>query len=71
MKKDIGTWVVYRMTINKRADKMLAVCEQSEWDAMELNRPGYHQLVREGISSEFAADLIVRGNVRNVERLFA
>ena len=29
------TWVVYLMTIHKRTDRYLAVCEQSEWDAME------------------------------------
>lgn len=71
MKKDTGTWVVYLMTLRNRADKMLAVCEQNEWDAMELNCPGFHQLVREGISCNVAADLIVRGNVRNLERLLA
>jgi hypothetical protein len=53
-------WVVYRMTIHKRADRMTAVCEQSEWDAMELGRPGYHILVREGIPSEVEAELLAR-----------
>jgi hypothetical protein len=55
------SWVVYLMTIHNRADKLMAVCEQSEWEAMELNRPGYHQLVREGIVTENEAELIARG----------
>ena len=54
------TWVVYQMTIHKRADRLTAVCEQSEWDAMELGRPGYHVLVREGIPTEVEAELLAR-----------
>lgn len=60
MSKDNVTWVVYLMTVHKRADKLMAVCEQSEWDAMELNRPGYHQLVRGDIPSEVEAEMIAR-----------
>jgi hypothetical protein len=60
MKNEMVTWVVYRMTIHKRADRFMAVCEQSEWDAMELRHPGYHQLVREGIPSEVEAESIAR-----------
>ncbi len=60
MKNDAVTWVVYLMTIHKRADKIMAVCEQREWDAMELSRPGYHQLVRAGIPSEVEAEMIAR-----------
>ena len=65
MKKGAVTWVVYLMTIHKRSDKMMAVCEQSEWDAMELSRPGYHQLVRGGILSETEAELIARGPAKS------
>jgi hypothetical protein len=39
----------------------MAVCEQSEWDEMELQRPGYHKLLRAGIASETEAELIARG----------
>lgn len=63
MKNNTGTWVVYLMTIHKRADRFMAVCEQSEWDAMELRQPGYHQLVREGIPSEVEAESIARSRV--------
>jgi hypothetical protein len=39
---------------------MSAVCEQSEWDALELARPGYHTLVRAGIANEGEAEQIAR-----------
>ena len=57
--KDV-TWVVYLMTIHKRTDKFMAVCEQSEWDAMERSRPGYHHLVRAGIATEVEAEALAR-----------
>jgi len=56
------TWVVYLMTIHKQTDKMCAVCKQSEWDAMELARPGYHVLVRGGIATEVEAEKLARRN---------
>jgi len=54
------TWVVYRMTLHKQTDRSCAVCQQSEWDAMELARPGYHLLVRGGIATEVEAELLAR-----------
>jgi hypothetical protein len=54
-------WVVYRMTLHKHPDGVIAVCEQSEWDAMELARPGYHKLVRGGITTEGEAERLARG----------
>ena len=54
------TWVVYLMTLRKRADGITAVCEQTEWDAMELARPGYHHLIRGGIASEVEAETLAR-----------
>lgn len=54
------TWVVYRMTLHKQTDRTCAVCMQSEWDAMELARPGYHRLVRGGIATEVEAELLAR-----------
>jgi hypothetical protein len=38
-----------------------AVCEQDEWDALELASPGYHTLVRGGIDSEGEAEILARG----------
>jgi hypothetical protein len=55
------SWVVYKMTIYKQAEALNAVCEQSEWDAMELARPGYHTLVQAGIPSEMEAEKVARG----------
>jgi hypothetical protein len=60
MKKETVAWVVYLMTIHKQADRFVAVCEQSEWDAMELARPGYHHLIREGIATEVEAETLAR-----------
>jgi hypothetical protein len=55
-------WVVYEMTVHgKPAGGMNAVCEQGEWDAMERERPGYHKLVRGGITSEGEAERLARG----------
>lgn len=54
------TWVVFLMTIHKRMERTRAVCKQSEWDAMERSRPGYHQLVRGGIATEVEAEMLAR-----------
>jgi hypothetical protein len=63
MKKteEVLAWVVYRMTIHGKPGGLNAVCEQSEWDAMELARPGYHTLIRGGITSEGEAERLARG----------
>ena len=54
-------WVVYQMTMAGKYTGINAVCEQSEWDAMELARPGYHTLVRSGITDEGEAERLARG----------
>jgi hypothetical protein len=60
-KEKIVSWVVYRMAAPKQAEGRNAVCEQSEWDAMERVRPGYHTLVRAGILNEGEAGRLARG----------
>ena len=60
MLEETTTWVVYIMTTRKQ-DGMKAVCEQAEWDAMELARPGYHHLIQGGFTSESEAELSARG----------
>jgi len=60
MRQNIVTWVVYLMTIREGANKNRAVCEQSEWDAMDLARPGYHELIRGGIATEVEAEMLAR-----------
>jgi hypothetical protein len=60
MSENIETWVVYLMT-GKKTNGMKAVCEKTEWDAMEKAKPGQHQLIQEGIVSESEAELLARG----------
>jgi len=55
-------WVVYKVAVRGNADGMNAVCEQSEWEAMELARPGYHTLVRAHIMDETEAERLARGS---------
>jgi hypothetical protein len=61
MREKAATWVVYLVTISKHGG-VKAVCEQTEWNAMELARPGYHQLIRGGFTSEAEAELLARGD---------
>ena len=60
MSKQSVSWVVYQMTIHGKSSGMKAVCEQSEWDAMEAHRPGYYTLIQSGISSEGEAERLAR-----------
>ena len=54
-------WVVYLMAVHGKEAGINAVCEQGEWDAMELAQPGRHTLVRSGITSEAEAEKLARG----------
>ncbi len=54
-------WVVYKMAVRGNPNGMNAVCEQSEWDAMELAKPGQHELIRRDIASEGEAEKLARG----------
>ena len=60
-KTNLASWVVYRMTVHGKESGMNAVCEQSEWGAMESARPGYHTLVRAHITDEAEAEKLARG----------
>ena len=61
-KPDKGTlWVVYLMTMHGKEAPIRAICEQAEWDAMELARPGYHKLIQAGIANEGEAERLARG----------
>jgi hypothetical protein len=57
-----GPWVVYKMTVWGRELGPNAVCEQADWDAMELARPGHHALIRAGIASEAEAESLARSS---------
>jgi hypothetical protein len=49
------------MTLHGKSQQVNAVCEQAEWDEMEARRPGYHTLVRSGITTEAEAERLARG----------
>ena len=57
------SWVVYQMTVRNNPDGMRAVCEQSEWEKLERDRPGYHKLIQAGIATENEAELLARGTL--------
>ena len=54
-------WVIYQIILDKKPEAMNVVCEQGEWDAMELARPGHYKLVRAGIATEAEAERLARG----------
>jgi len=61
LSKTCVAWVVYRMTLPKQALGGNVVCEQSEWEALEMARPGYHVLLHSGIKTEQEAEKLARG----------
>ena len=61
MPKEVGSWVVYLMTIPNKPVGQKAVCSQAEWEALQATRPGYHRLIQAGITSEREAELLARG----------
>ena len=56
-----GAWVVYQTLLYKKPEAMNVVCEQGDWDALELARPGHYKLVRAGIATEAEAERLARG----------
>ena len=54
-------WVVYRMGTDGKTAGVNVVCEQAEWDQLELAHPGQHVLVHSGITSEAEAERLARG----------
>ena len=55
------SWVVYQVNIDGKTAGRNAVCEQAEWDQLELVHPGQHTLVRSGITNEAEAERLARG----------
>jgi len=53
-------WVVYLMTIPGKPNGIRAVCEQREWDAMQLALPGHNTLIQAGITNEGVAERLAR-----------
>jgi hypothetical protein len=54
-------WVVYKPIIRGVPSAMNAVCEQTEWESMELAKPGQQQHIQSGITSEGEAERLARG----------
>ena len=59
MKKTL--WVVYEMGAAGKDQRINVVCEQDQWDALELAQPGKHKLIRTGITNEGEAERLARG----------
>lgn len=54
-------WAVYEIGAAEKARGMNVVCEQDEWEALELAQPGKHKLIRTGIPYEGEAERLARG----------
>jgi hypothetical protein len=59
MKKTL--WAVYEKGAAENDQGMNVVCEQDEWDALELAQPGKNRLIRAGITNEGEAERLARG----------
>ena len=55
-----AVWVVYQSGV-KGAGGARAICGQAEWDRMEADRPGFHTLIKAGITNEGEAERLARG----------
>ena len=53
--------MVYQAAVKGQETGPNAICEQSEWDAMEAAAPGQNRLIRSGIASEGEAERLARG----------
>jgi hypothetical protein len=58
----VGPWVVYQMPVKGVPAGIRGICEQSEWAAMELARPGVNTLIQAGIANEGEAEQLARGS---------
>ncbi len=58
--EEASAWVVYQKVINNKTPAITVVCEQAEWDALELADPGHNTLVKAGITNEAEAELLAR-----------
>ena len=54
-------WVVYEIGAAGKNEGINVVCEQDEWEALELAQPGKHKLIRTGITNEGEAERLARG----------
>ena len=55
------SWVIYQAVNKGLVSGPNAVCELSEWEAMERTRPGCTSVVQTGIADEAVAERLARG----------
>jgi hypothetical protein len=55
------TWVVYEKQVPGKP-KMTLLCDQAEWDEMELVQPSYNVIIRAGIVNEGEAERLARSS---------
>ena len=56
----LPTWVVYQMNLRGKFVGGNAVCEQTEWDAIESAAPGLHRFIQGGFGNEADAERLAR-----------
>ena len=61
------SWVVYKMTLHGKKLGQNAICSQSDWEAIELHRPGYHALIQAGMTTEQDAERLARSDWHSSE----
>ena len=50
------------MAVHRKPTGGVAVCQQQEWDKMELAQPGLHTLIQAGIANEGEAERLARSS---------
>jgi L-asparaginase II len=63
----VEAWVVYHVLQGKNAG-MRAVCQQSEWETLDLRYPGVNERVQTGIVSETEAEKLARGTSGDLKK---
>lgn len=63
-----NSWVVYSMPLRHSPNPMRAVCEQSEWEKMNREKPDFYTLIQAGITNEGEAERLARGTSGEVPR---
>ncbi len=69
MKTAPVSWVVYSRPLHHK-DPVKVVCNQAEWEEVELGRPGENTLIQAGFASEGAAEKVARGEPAFVPTLW-
>jgi hypothetical protein len=64
---NVEGWVVYEAVLGSDTGRRW-VCQQSEWEAIELRRPGLNKLIQRGITSETDAEKLARGTSGDVQK---